>query len=95
MCVYICVNVCDGELDTTKFTKSSFFLVPVLFSVNYFTEFNSKCKLLLIRCWSVCLSDRPSHCQWLMMYLGVMVCSPPETKQHHEFSTPLEESCKA
>lgn len=90
MCV--CVEESDRYYQVYKIIFFSRFCV---FSVNYFAEFNSKGNLLLIRCWSVCLSDRTSHCQWLMMYFGVMVCSPPETKQHHEFSTPLEESCNA
>jgi hypothetical protein len=99
--VCVCVFVCEGEREKhyKGYKVDFFFFVSLLFSVNYFSEFNSKCNFLLIRCWSawlsVCLSDRTSHCQWLMMYLSVMVCSPPETKQRHEFSTPLEESCKA
>lgn len=95
MCFRVNPRVCGRDRYYEVYKIIFFFSFLCFFSVNYFTEFNSKCNLLLIRCWSVCLSDRTSHCQWLMMYFGVMVCSPPETKQHHEFSTPLEESCNA
>jgi hypothetical protein len=70
-----------------------------MLSLHNFTESNFESNLIFNLLF-VCLSASTSHCQRLMMYFSdicvcVMVRSPPETKQHHEFSTPLEESCKA